>query len=42
MTGPMVSGSHGYHDEVILVGVPAAQPFPDLGWAAGGSDRLRD
>lgn len=25
-----------YHDEVILVGVPAAQPFPDLGWAAGG------
>lgn len=29
----MVSGSSRYNDEVILVGVPAAQPFfPGLGW----------
>lgn len=25
-----------YHDEVILVGAPAARPLPGLGWGAGG------
>lgn len=29
-----------YHDEVILVGVPAAQPFPVLGWGGGGAGGL--
>lgn len=29
-----------YHDEVILVGVPEAQPFPGLGWEAGGLVRF--
>lgn len=41
MTGPDGAREPRYHDEVILVGVPAAQPFRDLRLAAGGSDRLR-
>lgn len=40
MTGPDGVREPRYYDEVILVGVPAAQPFPDLVWADGGLVRL--